>query len=79
MLFDNLFAMSLNQRFFIALLLVTCVSTAVAQDRGRRAELQESLQSRYRPTVLGGGFMGVRGENSIRRAGGVVTLDRDGL
>jgi len=80
LLFGNLSAMSLNQRFFIAFLLATCVSTVMAQDQGRRVELQESLQSRYRPTVLGGGFMGVRGnENSIRRAGGVVTLGRDGL
>jgi PEGA domain/SmpA / OmlA family len=41
--------------------------------------MEDSLQSRYRLTVLGGGFIGVRGENAIRRAGGVVILLRDGL
>ena len=71
--------MSLKNIVFIALFSGALLSTAIAQDQGRRVELQESLQSRYRPTLLGGGFLGVRGENSIRRAGGVVTLGRDGL
>ena len=49
------------------------------QDAGRRTELQESLEARYRVTVLGGGPMGVRGENSIRRAGGTVVVLREGF
>jgi GTP cyclohydrolase III len=49
------------------------------QDSGRRTELQESLEARYRVTVLGGGPMGVRGENSIRRAGGTVVVLREGF
>jgi hypothetical protein len=44
-----------------------------------RRELEQSLQSRYRPAVLGKGVMGIGGENSIRRAGGVVVLRRAGL
>ena len=52
---------------------------AVAQDQGRRIELEESLQSRYRLTTLGGGVMGLHGENNIRKAGGVVVLLSEGL
>jgi len=44
-----------------------------------RRELEQSLQSRYRPAVLGKGVMGIGGENTIRRAGGVVFLRRTGL
>ena len=80
MLFGNLSAMSLKKIVFIAFVVSAVLSAAMAQDQGRRVELQESLQSRYRLTVLGGGFMGVRGgENAIRRAGGVITVVRDGL
>jgi len=45
----------------------------------RRRELEQSLQSRYRPSVLGKGVLGIGGENTIRRAGGVVVLRRAGL
>ncbi len=69
--------------FFKTLLIALCCSAAVvaapAQDQGRRIELEESLQSRYRITVIGGGFMGVHGENTIRKAGGIVVLVREGL
>jgi hypothetical protein len=51
----------------------------VGQDAGRRTELQESLGARYTLTILGGGAMGIRGENSIRKAGGTVVVLRDGL
>ncbi|HST12870.1 MAG TPA: PEGA domain-containing protein [Terriglobales bacterium] len=53
--------------------------SAFAQDAGRRSELEDSLQARYRLTILGGGPMGVHGENSIRKAGGTVLLMKDGL
>jgi hypothetical protein len=61
--------------------LIVCLLSVAsfAQDPGRRPELEESLQSRYRLTILGGGFMGTRGDNSIRHAGGVVVLLRDGF
>jgi hypothetical protein len=64
-----------------ALIAVVSVASALCagQDAGRRTELQESLEARYRITVLGGGPMGVRGENSIRRAGGTVVVLRDGF
>jgi hypothetical protein len=79
-LFDTLSTMSLKRMFLILLLLGAALPTTFAQDLGRRPELEESLTSRYRVTVLGGGFMGVRGsENAIRKAGGVVVLVRDGL
>ena len=44
-----------------------------------RRELEQSLQSRYRPAVLGKGIMGIGGENTMRRAGGVVFLRQSGL
>jgi hypothetical protein len=60
--------------------LIVCLLSTLSfpQDQGRRPELEDSLQSRYRVTILGGGFMGTRGDNSIRHAGGIVVLLRDG-
>lgn len=71
--------MSLKGKTAIALLVCAAWSSALAQDSARRGELEDSLQTRYRLTVLGGGPMGVHGENSIRKAGGTVILLRDGL
>jgi hypothetical protein len=66
--------------FSIAWLLVAALPSGFAQDRGRRVELEDSLESRYRLTVLGGGFMGARGgDNAVRRAGGVVITVQDGM
>ncbi len=66
-------------RIFLILCLLSPPSFTQVQTPGRRPELEDSLQSRYRVTILGGGFMGTRGDNSIRRAGGVVVLLRDGF
>ncbi len=63
----------------VSLIVCLLCALSVAQDQGRRPELEDSLQSRYRVTILGGGFMGTRGDNSIRHAGGVVVLLRDGF
>lgn len=72
--------MFLKRTLLIALFLGAGLASALAQDQGRRIELEESLQSRYRLTVLGGGLMGLHGgDNTIRRAGGIVILVRDGL
>jgi hypothetical protein len=71
--------MSLKRTLSIVLFLGAALPSVLAQDQGRRIELEESLQSRYRLTILGGGFMGVHGDNIIRRAGGVVILVQDGL
>lgn len=71
--------MSFQQNVLIALWLVASATFAPAQDQGRRGELESSLQSRYRLTVVGGGLMGMRGENAVRRAGGTVVLMQDGL
>ncbi len=70
--------MSLLKTFLI-LYLLSPLCFGQVQDPGRRPELEDSLQSRYRVTVLGGGFMGTRGDNSIRHAGGVVVLLHDGF
>ena len=65
------------------LTLVTLLSiTAALPAQGAvdsRQELEQSLQSRYRPAVVGKGMIGIGGENSIRRAGGTVALRRVGL
>ena len=50
------------------------------QDQGRRQEIEDSLQNRYRLTKVGPSALGMRGsENSIRHAGGVVLLKKNGL
>ena len=42
--------------------------------------LEDSLQGRYRLTILGGGVMGIRGgDNAIRRVGVIVTLVQAGF
>lgn len=62
-----------------ALMLLSALS-GLAQNRGRRTEIQESLESRYRITKVGPTALGMRGnEASVRRAGGVVVLRRNGL
>jgi hypothetical protein len=71
--------MSLNKILVIALFSCAVLPSTRAQDQGRRIELEQSLQSRYHLTIVGGGLMGLHGENTIRRAGGVVVLVRDGL
>jgi len=59
--------------FFIVVLL----STFSFADS--RQELEQSLQSRYRVTVIGKGMIGLGSENAIRKAGGTVTLRRPGI
>src|SRR5512132_3415044 len=71
--------MLLKRTLLLALFVIAVLSCAAAQEDGGRSQLEENLQSRYRLTILGGGFMGVRGENSIRRTGGTVVLMRDGF
>jgi len=73
--------MQLNSRLLPLLSCVLLVSLfSTAQDNGRRSELEESLQSRYRLTVLGGGVLGIHGgENSVRRAGGIAVVLKPGL
>jgi hypothetical protein len=71
--------MSFRKALLLAFCLGATLPSLLAQSAGRRSEIEDSLQSRYRLTTLGGGVMGIRGENSIRRAGGVVVLVRDGL
>src|SRR5512144_1362372 len=64
----------------VLLVVALCAGLPCAgQDAGRRMELQGSLESRYRLTVLGGGPMGIRGDNSIRTAGGTGVVMRDDL
>lgn len=79
MLFGTLSAMFLKRTLCTALFSCVALLPAFAQDQGARTEIEEALKSRYRLTTVGGGVMGVRGENSIRKTGGVVVLVRDGL
>ena len=77
---DTLSGMSLKRTFLLALFLAAALPSTLAQGQGRRPVLEESLQARYRLTILGGGVMGTRGgDNAIRRVGGIVILVQDGL
>jgi PEGA domain len=66
---------------FLVLAIIQLASLAGAQQSGRAAEIQESLQTRYRLTRIGPRALGIGGggENSIRHAGGVVVLRKEGL
>jgi hypothetical protein len=67
----------------ISRLLACFLATALpvlAQDLGQRPMLEDSIQARYRLTILGGGPLGIRGgDNAIRRVGGIVVLMQDGF
>jgi hypothetical protein len=72
--------MTVKSWFLLAVLLVLAACPAVAQDPGQRPMLEDSIQARYRLTVLGGGPLGIRGgDNAIRRVGGIVVLEQDGF
>lgn len=70
--------MSLNRVLVVALLLLSA-TWLQGQKTDATAALEQTLESRYRLTIVGGGFLGVHGDNAIRRAGGVVVLLRDGF
>ena len=65
----------------LLLAIIHVASLAGAEQSGRAAEIQESLQTRYRLTRVGPRVLGIgkSGENSIRHAGGVVVLRKEGL
>jgi hypothetical protein len=63
----------------LAIFLSITVSVVAQAGPDHRREVEQSLQSRYRPAVLGKGVLGIGSENNIRRAGGVVVLRRAGL
>jgi hypothetical protein len=71
--------MFLKKTLWITVFWYAVLGSALAQDQGPRTEIEEALKSRYRLTTVGGGLMGVRGANSVRKTGGVVVLVRDGL
>ena len=62
-----------------AILLLLC-SPAFTQKDSVQSNLQEGIAARYRLTVVGSSFMGVRGgEDSIRRLGGTLLVMKRGL
>jgi hypothetical protein len=71
--------MVLNKILPLMLFLGTALPSILAQNQGNRTALESSLQSRYPLTIVGGGFMGTHGENTIRRTGGVVIVVMNGL
>lgn len=78
-LFGTLSTMFLKRLLLIAIFSYAVLPSVLAQDQGRRIEMEEALQSRYRLTTVGGGLMGMHGENSIRKTGGIVIVVHDGL
>jgi PEGA domain len=79
MLFGTLAQMFLKRLLAIVMFWCAVLPFAPAQEQGPRTEMEEALKSRYRLTIVGGSLMGVRGENSIRKTGGVVILMHDGF
>jgi hypothetical protein len=72
--------MTLRISLLLTCLLVVTLPAALAQDLGQRPMLEDSIQARYRLTILGGGPLGIRGgDNAIRRVGGIVVLMQDGF
>ncbi len=76
----------MRARSFLSLLTLTLsvTSLAGAQEKPsaseRRAELEQVLRQRYRATTIGPGVLGLRGKaDTIRQAGGVVEVRRNGL
>ncbi len=64
----------------IAVLLAGLAASAVAQDVGQRASLQQALADRYRLTVVGATPWKLHSsDNDIKRAGGVVVIRKAGL
>ena len=77
---DTLFPMTVKGLFLLAVSSLLAACPALAQDPGQRPMLEDSIQARYRLTVLGGGPLGIRGgDNAIRRVGGIVVLEQDGF
>ena len=71
--------MFLRRTLWMAIFSCVAMPFALAQNQGPRTEIEEALKSRYRITTVGGGVMGVRGENRVRKTGGVVVLIHEGL
>jgi hypothetical protein len=71
--------MLLNRILLGMLFIGTAVPSILAQNQDKRIALESSVRSRYPLTTVGGGFMGIHGNNAIRRTGGVVVLVRNGL
>lgn len=69
-----------KKMFSLACFLGFALLAAFAQDTGQRPMLEDSIQARYRLTVLGGGPLGIRGgDNAVRRVGGIIVLQQDGF
>ena len=69
-----------KKMFSLAYFVGFALLTAFAQDPGQRPMLEDSIQARYRLTILGGGPLGIRGgDNAVRRVGGIVVLQQDGF
>lgn len=70
-------------KFFLLLVVSLCLSTAglpAPAQSGRRVEVAQSIARQYGLTEIGSSLLGIRGgRDSIRQAGGVVTLMRGEL
>jgi hypothetical protein len=62
----------------LAVVVAITVLSAMASVESQQ-ELEQSLQSRYPPAVIGKGVMGIGSAGAIRRAGATVALRRTGL
>ncbi len=76
----------MRTRSLLSLVSVSLLATSLAgaQEKPsaseRRAELEQVLQQRYRVAKIGPGVLGLRGKaDTIRQAGGVIEVRRNGL
>lgn len=68
------------KKSFIVLLLIALAIPCFSDDETVRQNLKESIEARYRATVIGGSFMGIKGgTDSVRKLGGTLVVRKDGL
>ena len=61
-------------------LLLAAVPAVAGDDNSVQSNLQEAIAARYRLTVIGSSFMGVKGgEDSIRKLGGTLLVVKKGM
>lgn len=68
------------KKFSLVLLLLAFALPSFSDDQTVRENLKESIEARYRATVIGGSFMGIKGgTDSVRKLGGTLLVMKKGI
>ncbi len=68
------------KKFILAVLLLALTVPCFSDDETVRQNLKESIEARYRATVIGGSFMGIKGgTDSVRKLGGTLLVRKKGI